>query len=433
MKRNKIDYKIKKSNYTIIKKTKSIKDARTNKYSGIYIIIVAFFALTVLSVYLLQDIKKLKKNMPSHKTALPKNIPEILYYLLINETSEKELGSVVMFTLHRDSKILILSYLPSEVTFDKKHSLSYYYKSKGANELLKQFKTIFDASFYYITLSTNFYEKTSSILKNVIVHLENKKELTIPYSMLDKKDNKSLYYISGNNLINYLDLEKKTSNLSLIQTKGTRLLYTIMAYLSSEKEILNILNNKMLISKHILGSNIPQKLLESLIKVIAKIKLTNVYSYPFSFTKKASDIYLDSSYKQYFQFIQFIKTRYEQKNNFSPGHYLQIIKSLGSISTGKKIRLKVIDQSGRGYQYSSPSFNSFFNILNLDVLVYNEEKDILNNSYIVNSIHNLEILNYVKGALKINLVYESAARSNPFFDLILVIGKDFPKIFSEKL
>lgn len=430
MKQKKIDYKI-KNGYSK-KKSKSHKSPRTS--SGLYLVIIAFIVLTTSSYYLLNNIKK--KVYQKKAVSFLLNLPPLNHFLLINESKIKKRGlnSVVMLTFHRDTKTTILSFFPSEASFDKKYSLAHYYIKNGVQGLLNQFQNFFNISFHYLVLFENFYEKTSQRYKNVLVHLETKKNLVFHYSLLKpSKNTKNLYLIKGKNLIKYLLFHQQSKNLSSIKSKRVRLLYTITTFLSSGNQLVNKLKNDPKRETYFGSSNLSLTKSIPFLKALSVIKPVNIFSYPFTFKKRRKIFFLKTKSKDYLQFIHSSITDYKQTYTFNTQYYLQVMQSLGFIDIKKKIRLKILNHSGRDYQYSSSTFKTFFHILNLDIISYLDDKQPITKSYLINSSHNLEMTNYVQGVLRINKVYNSGNRVNPFYDLILIMGKDFPKISSKEL
>ena len=416
MKQKKIDYKIKKNSPPLItkKSKKKVEGNESTGGKGLFIIFFAFLALTAVSYYLLRDIKTVPEPIIDK---VYKDLPIYSHLIVLNE-SENQLSSVVLITFHRDKQKLVLTYFPSEITMSNNKTLHDEYKSNGVKGVLfqfqKYFQDFFKGTFHYILVKKMFYTKISSQLRNVNLYKEGDKRLIVNENWLDNGSSQNFYSVHGENLIKYLKLNERSRTLSSISSKRIRLLYTVISFLSNKNDLSGVLNADSKRDSYFKMSSFSDKEREGFLKVLKFLRLENIYTYPLSIRQHKKSFTLSSSAREYFQFLQ------------TPARQPKI---------GKKMRVKIIDQSGGGNRIENidRTFKSYFhNVLNLKIVNYEYKgSDVINKSYLININHNLEVLNYAKGVLRIGTFYHSAHQGSKYYDLILVMGKDFPKISSK--
>ncbi|MDH5681185.1 MAG: hypothetical protein OEZ36_06345, partial [Spirochaetota bacterium] len=387
--------------------------------------------------YLYRD-KTIKKAEIIPETGIPEDLSHIL---LLNEesASRQKLNSVVMLGFHQPSRLLIVSYFPPDSSLDKKRSLEHYYGQGGADSILREFKKSFGLNFSYVTVNRNFYERLSRNVEPVYIYMKNNQDLVFAdkYLLRSAKD-KNIYSLSGENLSRYLLFDNKWRNDYINYIKRVRMLHAVKSFLVSGRAITDKTGNlkpgfdRARAGGWTLSHDLTQKESSRLIRALRGLKQENIISYPFRFKRHRQYLEVRPESRRYLQLISFIKTRYRQKVSFTPKHYLEIVRALGQAHKENPIRLKIIDRSGRGYQYTSQSFRGFFELLNLKIVNYQDGVESLKESYIVNSNHNIEMSSYVQGALRVGRAYNSAHKARAYHDVLLIMGKDFPKISSSE-
>ncbi len=267
----------------------------------------------------------------------------------------------------------------------------------------------------------------SQKLNSVKVYARNTNNLIVLSQLLDKINGQSkLYRVQGKNLVKYLLFDQKANDPKAIETKKVLLLHTLMAFLSKGQALTKTLNGASITKEDVGETNIPTNQLKSYQEALLRVKLLNVYTYPYRFKKKNSLFIIQKPPSDnYPKLIESIQNRYNRGLPYTAKDYLNELQSLNFIPSDKKIVVNVIDFSGRKNQYSS-ALRSYFNSHNLKVLYSQGRKNqTVEKSYLIDVGHNLEKLNYVKGVLRISEVYNSVDQTNESIDLIFVMGKDF--------
>ncbi len=440
MKQRKFDYKIKKSEKISESPRNKHKypTPRPKKYLGLFIIITVFLTTLVIAYY--TDFFKGFKSAPIKKDiTFKKIISHINHFLIFNVTTEHEnkLDSVVMVSFFQGSNNIVLSFFPSNLSLDNNHTLDYYFKGEGASGLSAHFFNYFKLPFQYINISEKFYAKASREIKNIIVSSQDKNHLSVPDRILkDIHKNKQLFLIEGKNINSYLMLNNQPNTVDQMNTKRNHFLHMMMSFfyhgqeLSSKWRFLydQIISQSPNVKD--IHSNLSDHSKKILLESLNNIKLVNVFTYPFILKYIQNKFIFTSDSSHYKHFLQFIKTRIDEGKSFTARHYHKIIQSIDRNIIQNNVRIKIIDRSGRGNQSEQPSFRRYFNFLNCDIISYYHEKKSIDESYLINTGYNHEVLSYIKGIMRINRVYDSVDYQNKSYDLILVIGKDFPEISS---
>ncbi len=426
MKQRRFDYKVNKNTQNTPSPRHSKTKSESSEKRGIQIIILSFIALTVVSYYILDSVRP-KPQATQLKGS--HDIPDISHFLIMNKDNEesKSLHSIVMVTYHRHIHLVLLSYFPSDLSFDGKRSINQHYRENGAEGVVEQFQDHFKLTFLFLTLHNSFYQKMSQVLKSVKVYARNTNNLIVPFHLLKKIDNETkLYLAQGENLVKYLLFDQKANDLKTIEKKKVLLLHTLLAFLSKSQALAKTLNGASIAARDVGETNIPANRIKSYQEALLKIKLLNVYTYPYRFKKK-NHLFLLQEHPSdnYPRLIESIQNRYNRGSPYTAKDYLNELQSLNVIPSDKKIVVNVIDFSGRKNQYSS-ALRSYFSSHNLKLLYSQGRRNqVIEKSYLIDAGHNLEKLNYVKGVLRVTKVYNSVDQKNEAIDLIFVMGKDF--------
>ncbi|HEO64258.1 MAG TPA: hypothetical protein ENI73_00155 [Spirochaetes bacterium] len=426
MKQRRFDYKVNKNTQNTPSPRHSKTKSDFSEKRGLQIIIISFIALTIASYYILDRVRP--ETPPSHQKE-GHNIPDLSHFLIMNKANgeSKSLHSVVMVTYHRHTHLTLLSYFPSGLALDGKISINQHYRENGAKRVVKEFQDHFKLTFLFLTLHDSFYQKMSQELKSVKVYARNTNNLIVPFQLLDKiNDGSKLYLAQGKNLVKYLLFDQKTNNSKTIEKKKVLLLHTLMGLLSEGEALAKALKGASITKRDVGETNIPANQFKSYQEALLKVKLLNVYTYPYRFKKKNSLFLLkENPSDNYLKLIKSIQNRYNRGSPYTAKDYLNELQSLDFIPSNKKIVVNVVDFSGRRNQYSS-ALRSYFNSHNLKILYSQGRRNqTIEKSYLIDVGHNLEKLNYVKGVLRVSKVYNSVDQKNESIDLIFMMGKDF--------
>ncbi len=391
MRQKKFDYKNYKFKQSVSRR-KRINKKKSFPIKGLISIFVIFILITVLLYYFL-GINKTKESHELSKSDY--------HFIIINVNNPRDnkLISVIMMGYKKNTGKLILSYFPAKASLKQKQLINVYNKKKE-NGLLDQFQWFFNKKFYYLVLYDNLYEKVSRKLKKVILYSEKNKEIIVHGSILEKYDQSNNFFlIQGYGISKYMNPANKVLST---KTKHNRVLYSVLKLLSNGSEFVKAINNYGVIS------NMPSNKGRIFLDMLSRIRIMDIYSYMFSFREKG-ELSLKDSPEDYFRFIKSPTSLYPKASN--------------------KIRVKVIDSSGLGHldEFSQSERKNFLvKVLNLDVSFYGIGRNIIDESYIVNLSDNLEMANYIKGSLKIKHIYNTANKPDQYYDILLVMGKDFP-------
>ena len=440
MRQKKIDYKVKR-NEPLAAKHKRVRNPQKSGKGGGFIIILLSVGILVGVYYWVDYLYRDKKEGKAEIIPQPVSGSGMSHILLINEGngSPQSLNSVVMLGYHHASRLIILSYFPPDCSLDKKRSLEHYYSQGQADSILREFKKFFGMDFNYITVSRSFYERLSRIYEPVYIYKKDNKALVFSDKYLIKSGkDKHIYSLSGENLSRYLLFDSKWQNDYINYIKRIRMLHVIKSFLMTAKSmtdkngIFKAMMEKRSPGRWFLSEDLPEMEKDRLRRGLRFIRQENIISYPFRFKRHRRYLEVTPESGKYLQLISFIKTRFSQRISFTPKHYLEVVRALGQAHKENPIRLKIIDRSGRGYQYTSQTFRGFFELLNLKIVNYQDGTESLGKSYIVNSNHNIEMSSYVQGALRVGRAYNSAHQANAYHDVLLIMGKDFPRISSSE-